>query len=139
MAESRTRARQKKEEIRRLLMESRSGSLNLEMTPDLETIPGLLGDLDAFIQSALAVTENGGLEGFETKNGFDLDRYRDHILSTLTWNPVLFTQLAPLEGVADAREDRVGRFVALIFMDHGREVDLSQHGTDIMIQKVHGG
>ena len=140
MRESRERVKRKKEEIRRLLMESRSGALRLESDPDLGTIPGLLGDLDAFIQSAATFAGNDGFDGFEAKKGFDLDRYRAHIMSVLSWHPVLFSQLDPVEGVcADSREDRVGLFVALIYMDHGREIDLSQHGTDIMIQKVHGG
>jgi hypothetical protein len=121
-------------------MESRSGALTLESEPDLETIPGLLGDLDAFICSAEAFTGNDDFDGFEAKKGFDLDRDRDHIMSVLSWHPVLFSQLEPVEGIsADTREDRVGRFVALIYMDHGREIDLSQHGTDIMIQKVQQG
>jgi DNA-directed RNA polymerase subunit RPC12/RpoP len=140
MWESRERVKRKKEEVRRLLMESRSGALTLESEPDLETIPGLLGDLDAFICSAEAFTGNDDFDGFEAKKGFDLDRYRDHIMSVLSWHPVLFSQLEPVEGIsADTREDRVGRFVALIYMDHGREIDLSQHGTDIMIQKVQQG
>ncbi len=140
MAESRTRARQKKEEIRRLLAESRSGALRLESDPDLEAIPGLLVDLDAFIRSGTAFAEKDDCDGFEAKKGFDLDRYRGHIMSVLSWHPVLFSQLDPVEGVcADTREDRVGRFVALIYMDHGREIVLSQHGADIMIQKVQQG
>jgi hypothetical protein len=50
MRESRARVRQRKEEIGRLLMEARSGTLPLLEEPNLESIHGLSEDLDLFVQ-----------------------------------------------------------------------------------------
>ena len=51
MRESRERKRQKREEIRKLLAESRSETLSFMEEPDLESIPGLLDDLENFIEA----------------------------------------------------------------------------------------
>jgi hypothetical protein len=50
MRKSRERKKRKREEIRKLLADSRSGTLPLMEEPDLESIPGLLEDLDEFIE-----------------------------------------------------------------------------------------
>jgi len=49
MSESRDRKRRKREEIRRLLAESRSNTLVFMEEPELDTIPGLASDLDELI------------------------------------------------------------------------------------------
>jgi hypothetical protein len=128
MKESRDRARRKREEIRRLLAGSRSGALDLMEEPSLESIPGLIQDLNDFIQP----------EGVETfaltmDDCFRMDQYREHISSVLSWEGVLFSDIAPLIG--DYRRDKIWRFITLIFMENGREVELTQYGRNLLVQR----
>ena len=130
MQKSRRRAHRKKEEIMRLIAESRSGSFPLLEDPNLESIPGLLKDLDGFI--------NDGSDGvdelyFELDQSFEMDKYREHILSNLGWNNTLFSNIDPF--INDGRKDRIWRFVTLVFMQHEREVDMEQNGNDLLIQR----
>jgi hypothetical protein len=37
---------------------------------------------------------------------------------------------------ADPHEDRIRRFVTLIFMQHEREVELTQSDNDLLIEKM---
>lgn len=131
MQDYRTRVKQKKEEIRRLLAESRSGVLQLTEEPCLESLNGLTQDLDQFIQNGATEFE---LSDFEAKSDFHMNDYRNHILSTLSWDSAFFSEIKPLK--EDTREDRVWRFVTLVFMDNDGEVDLIQNDNDILIQRV---
>jgi hypothetical protein len=130
MRESRRRSQRKKEEIRRLLVESRSGALPLLEDPNLESIPGLLDDLDGFINDGLNAI--GGFH-FDLETPFEMDKYREHILSNLGWNSTQFTDIDPF--IDDYRKDRVWRFVTLVFMQHDREVDIEQNGNELLIQR----
>jgi len=129
MREYRERARKKRLEIARLLTKARSEDLVFDGSLDLESVPGLLENLDAFVNESVA-------HDFwvELKQPFNMSRYRDHILSVLSWDGVLFSDIHPL--VADSRSDRAFRFVTLVYLDHEREVELSQDGDDIFIQRV---
>ena len=69
----------------------------------------------------------------DTGNIFDMEDYRRHILAMLGWDPVLFSEITPL--AEDDRTDRVGRFITLVFMDNEQEVDLTQNGADLLVQK----
>jgi hypothetical protein len=132
MRESRSRAKAKREEIRRLLAESRSGSLPLLENPDLESIPGLVQDLNDFIQqNSISVGEFF----FDTAPRFRMDEYRKHILSILSWDEMLFSNMAPL--IQEYRQDKIWRFMTLIYMQHECEVDITQYGNDLLVQKVH--
>ena len=132
MRKSRRRSQRKKEEIRRLLAESRSGAFPLLEDPDLESIPGLLKDLDGFINDG----SNGvGDLYFELDQPFEMDKYREHILSNLGWNDTLFSDIDPF--INDGRRDRIWRFVTLVFMQHDREVDIEQNGNELLIQRYH--
>ena len=90
MTESRERKRKKREEIRRLLAESRSGTIFLTEVPSLERIPDLVRDLDDFIQSGLGWAKE---EGWGVEDGFHMEEYRNHILSILSWDNRLFTEI----------------------------------------------
>jgi len=131
MQEHRIRAQRKREEVRRLLAENRSGEWLLDEQPDLEVVPGLVEALDGFIESDQAETT-----GFisESWDQYDFGAYRSHLLAGLGWSPVLFSELIPLAG--DARQDRIWRFMTLLFMDQAREIDLSQHGQDLLVRRV---
>jgi len=130
MQDSRRRAMVKKEEIKRLLAESRSGALTITDEPDFNTISELFEDLDRFIQSNPYQISD---ESFDLKSGFDMNMYRTQILSFLDCSPILFSDVSPLTD--DCRRDRVRRFITLIFMDNDREVNLQQHGDDLLIRR----
>lgn len=132
MRNSRDRARKRKEAIRMLLAESRSAELSLMQTPDLDSIPGLVRDLDEFI--------NGGLieictVPFDSASRFRMGDYRDHILSRLDWDNIHFSEIGPI--IEDFRQDKIWRFVTLVFMENDREVELTQDGDDLWVQKTY--
>ena len=130
MRDSRRRAMVKKEEIRRLLADSRSGALTLTDEPDFNTLPELFEDLDRFIQSNPYQISD---EPFDLKTDFDMTMYRTHILSLLPHFPIRFSDVSTLTG--DCRRDRVRRFITLIFMDNDREIYLQQYGDDLLIRR----
>ena len=132
MQEHRTRIQNKKEAMRRLLAESRSAEWLLDEAPNLEEIPGLLEALQGFVRPASEASGHLFLEG---EDAYDYSVYRRHLLSGLGWSPALFSEMHPY--AADARRDRIWRFMTLLFMDQAREVDLSQHGSDLMIRRLH--
>lgn len=129
MRESRERKKRKREEIRKLLAGSRSEILSLMEEPDLESIPGLLEDLDEFIETETP-------EEFQPDDGiiFNIDNYRNHILSLLNWDPVCFRQIMPIDD--DMRRDQVWRFITLIYMQNDREVEIDQLENDLQIQRL---
>jgi hypothetical protein len=129
MKESRARAKRKKEEVRRLLAESRSGTLLLTEEPSLEAIPGLNDALNDFIRAEWLRNYE-----FASKAGFRMDDYRDHILSVLGLGSRLFSDITPM--IDDSRRDRIWRFVTLTFMAQDRVVELTQYGTDILVGRV---
>jgi hypothetical protein len=131
MRESRERGRKRKEEIGRLLMEARSGALPLLEQPNLESINGLLQDLDLFVQHG---SEDVLPCGFEPKQEFSMARYRDHILARLGWGAVSFSGI-PAMG-EESRQDRAWRFITLVFMQNERVVDLVQEGDNIWVQRL---
>jgi hypothetical protein len=131
MRQSRERKQQKREVLRQLLASSRSDPLQLTEVPDLTVIPGLLEDLDTFIQ-----TEMPGLGDLLPNDGsrFDMDRYRRHILSILGWSDLRFSAVASL--LENTRQDRVWRFVTLVFMQQDGEIDMVQEASDLFIRRV---
>ena len=128
MQDSRRRAMVKKEEVRKLLAESRSGELTLKDDPDFDAIPELFKDLDMFIQNNAYQLSDGA---FDLKSGFDMTPYRNQTLSLLSQSPIRFSSITPIPG--DDRLDKVRRFITLIFMDNDREVNIQQHGNDLLI------
>ncbi|MDY6990177.1 MAG: hypothetical protein SWQ30_19215 [Thermodesulfobacteriota bacterium] len=132
MRESRARAKRKRDEIRRFLVEARSPELPLMEAPDLESIPGLVADLDDFI---LTGSDEMLDLAFETESSFRIDDYREHILSALGWSPMLFSEVVPL--IEDNRQDKIWRFITLIFMEHDREVELTEQNRDLLVQRVY--
>jgi len=132
MQESRKRAKSKKEEIRKLLAESRSGRLSFMEGPDLGSVPGLLDDLNDFVRGS----PDQICHLFMPINSpFNMDNYRKHILSGLGWDSLLFSRMDPL--IENRRLDKIYRFVTLIFMQNDREVELTQHGHDLLVQRVY--
>ena len=130
MRESRERKKKKREEIRKLLAQSRSDTLSLTEFPDIEVIPGLIEDLNEFIQKTSYEAPH---YSFEAENEFDLNKYREHILTVLSWDNMLFSEIEPL--IDDIRDDKIYRFITLVFMDHDREIKLNQLGDDLSVQR----
>ncbi len=128
MRESRARKKRKREEIRKLLAGSRSGALSLMEEPDLESIPGLLDDLDNFIE-----TETPEIYQSDEGNIFNIENYRDHILSLLGWNSVRFHRILPIDD--DQRQDQVWRFITLIYMQNDQEIEIEQLENDLLVQR----
>lgn len=132
MREARQRSKRKKEELKQLLANSRSNALTLTENPDLESVPGLVEDLDAFVQ---VESDTANQTVLVEKPPFSMDDYRSHINSVLTWDRISFSEIVPL--IDDIRIDRIWRFITLVYMQQDREVNLSQYGKDIMIKKVY--
>lgn len=132
MKEFRQRQKRKREEIKRLLAESRSDGWELSQIPDIDCINELGKDLDDFIQ-----WDQGSEESSTTCDQpmFDINEYRDHIHAALGWNSILFTEIDPIGD--DIRTDRIARFITLVFMDNEQEVELAQQGDDILVQRVY--
>jgi hypothetical protein len=129
MRESRARAKRKREEVKRLLGGSRSGVLQLMEEPCLESVPGLTQALNDFIGIEMA---DGA--SFAPKSRFSMGDYRNHILSILGVGSRLFSDIAPLS--SDHRKDKVWRFITILFMTQDREVELTQYGADILVERV---
>ena len=132
MQESRRRIKEKKEEIRRLLAESRSGALHLMEEPHLDSIPGLIQDLNDFVQKGSC---EAGEVFFDTQTAFHMNDYHDHIMSILSRESILFSNIDPR--IEDSHQDRIWRFITLIFMQNDHEVELTQYGNHILVQKVY--
>ena len=132
MQESRQRKKAKREEIRRLLAESRSDELVFIEEPDLESIPDLVCDLDEFIQDE-DLNFNPGV--YDQGNIFDIEKYRSHIQSMLGWDPVHFSDIRPLED--SHRKDRAYRFITLIYMEHDHEIEIEQQKDELFIQRIY--
>jgi hypothetical protein len=132
MRESRARSKSKIEKLKQLLADSRSNTLTLTDTPDLESIPGFVDDLNDFIQ----VTPDETVQMMSSDRlQFSMRAYRRHIYSFITWDGIAFSKIAPL--VDDVRVDRIWRFITLIYMYQDREVTLCQQGQDIFVKKVY--
>jgi len=132
MQEHRRRVRQEREEMKRLLANSRSGTLLLTEEPHLESLDGFVQDLDAFIESR---DHDPRDPGFEAKSVFSMDRYRSHILSCLAAETVLFSDIVQVD--ENIRRDKAWRFITLVFMQNDRVVDLIQEGDNIWVQRLH--
>jgi predicted RNA-binding Zn-ribbon protein involved in translation (DUF1610 family) len=126
MAESRHRKCDKREQVRKMLAESRSGPVS-PPPADLEAIPGLLDAL------------NGLTVGVDVAawlplcKGFDLNRYQRHVQGYLSEVELGFDDIPPLD--QDARLDRIWRFIAIIFLAHAGQVIIEQEGQRILVRQ----
>ena len=127
MQEARDRERRKKEELKAILSGSKSDTLMLLEEPVLEGIPGLTEALDCFIGTQIIVN-------LSLTSGFRMNDYRNHILSLLGIGSRLFSDMPAL--LEDVKKDKIWRFVTLIFMQHEKEVQLTQYGSDILVERV---
>jgi hypothetical protein len=129
MRESRQRKAAQREEIRRMLADSRSEAMEMEQMPSIESVPGLVADLDSFI----ATSGLAALSAFAGFDEFKLEEYRKAILDGLDCGSRMFSAFPALNG--NVRLDKVRRFITLLFMCQAREVALTQYGNDILVSK----
>jgi hypothetical protein len=106
--------------------------LDVTETPNLESLPGLVEDLNDFIGAE--PTEMAQVV-FDERPQFRMDDYRVHINSILGWDCILFSEIAAL--IDDIRDDKIWRFITLVYMQHDREVKLTQHENDILVKRVY--
>jgi hypothetical protein len=130
MSISRENKRRRRDEIRRLLANSRSETLQFDEELSLSEIPGLEQALDDFIGDP---TDFPDSFSDERRDGFLMDTYHEHILSIVDESTILFDSIPPL--AEDLRLDRVRRFITLIYMEQDGEVDLIQHDESILVEK----
>ena len=126
VAEHRERQRERRERIRQMLAETRSEPVQPPLA-DLAASPGLVDALDALTKGIVS-----GPIGPQRAR-FDLERYEAHILAHIGPFDLSLDQIPPLG--ENARQDRVWRFIAVIFLAHARLVDVRQAGPTIMVMK----
>lgn len=132
MRESRERKKQKHSEIQALLKESRSDPIIHEYYPNLDEITGLTEAIDAMVCSPIPKEL---LISVPRDQRFDLEQYKTHILSVLYETcEVLFDDICPL--IDNSRKDRIFRFITLVFMNHWGDIELSQYGEKLLVEKV---
>lgn len=129
MRKSRENKERRLAKLKELLASSRSNALALTEMSGLNDIPGLTEDLDAFLGSMPQVE----LRAFQGHGEFVMDAYREAILGYLGGLEVMFSSFPAL--CEDVRVDRARRFVTLIYMEHEREVVLTQYGNDILVER----
>lgn len=129
MRDSRERARQKREEIRLLLMKSRSGPLVVADLPGLEEVPGLVDALDLFVSTGPKTSPQPLVDD----DIFDMDQYRRVLLQAMTDYSIWFDALPRVS--ANARLDRVRRFITLVYLEQEGLVDLVQYGERIVVTR----
>ena len=124
MAESRQRQQEKLRQVREMLSQSRSEAISYDSI-DLDSIPGLVAALNSLAQ---------GIDEkllIELKGKFDLDRYQSHIKAHLQDFPIDLRGIPAL--IENARKDLIWRFVAAIFMEHEKQVQVQQEGQTIWL------
>jgi hypothetical protein len=133
MQKHREQSQRRKERILRQMQEARSDELVLLEEPNIESLPGLLEDLDRLVEAGNPVPDE---IGFVVDSGFAMTDYRHHIFSALQCGSRFFSGITCLG--PNPRKDRAFRFVTLIFMQHDCEVELNQQDDDILIERLIG-
>jgi len=129
MNESRQRKKQKHEQIKQMLAESRSARLFSTQEPSLANLPGWEPELNKFVNTAIP---EEFLHNIPTQPLFEMDIYRQHILELVPGCVVHFEGISNI--IEDQKLDRVFRFITAVFMQHDGEIILEQnHDGRIMI------
>lgn len=127
MAASRQRKKEQRERVRKMLADSRSDGLSLQVA-DLSDTPGLVDALN----SLTAGTDTGLGFTVQSHDEFNLGRYEKHIQAHIGDYPV---SLVDIPHLSNGRKDLIWRFIAIIFLAHTGIVDIWQDGQDIMVIK----
>ena len=112
------------------------GTLHLQTTQDFVKAKACFeAALKKGAEIVQAESDGANQTVFVEKPHFSMDDYRNHINSILTWDGIPFSEIVPL--IDDIRIDRIWRFITLIYMQHDREVKLTQHENDILVKRVY--
>jgi rubredoxin len=126
MAASRQQKKKRCEELRRKVMQYRSGSIQTEPA-EFAGMADLLAAIDNLTKG---IKPNIPLPA---EDGFDLNRYQRHIQAHID---EFETNLRDIPQVIEnARKDLIWRFIAVIFLAHAAVVKIEQDGLDIMVTK----
>jgi len=129
VAKSRQRKRYK-EELRKAQIRFCSGELLLLSKINRDWIDDFEGDLNEFVSSAEKPYDS---DIFDTGKDFDLCEYWHHIQRQIDSNEIFFSDIIPLYD--DSRKDRARCFVALVFMEHDRQVWMTEYNDDILVER----
>ena len=131
MAESRAKSRQRREMMRLARRGERSRGLTLLEEPRVDLLPGLSEALAGFIGFEAGALDEGF--HFDASEFPGLHVYRQHILDLVArYRQVMFSRIDPLTD--EPKRDRAMRFVALIFLLHDGEVQVTQYSSDVEIE-----
>jgi len=108
----------------------RSGDLLLLSKIDLSRIEKFETDLDEFVSDA---NKQADSDDFDTGNDFDLLKYWRHISRQIGSNEMFFSEISPIFN--DSRQDRARCFTALVFMEHERQIWMTEYGDDILVER----
>jgi len=126
MAESRRRKEEQFQQVKEMLAQSRSQVLDSDAV-DLNSIPGLLAALNSL---AAGIDEKLLIE---LKNKFDLGRYQEHIKAHIQDFPIDLRSIPAI--IENTRKDLIWRFIAVIFLEHERAVEICQEGQTIWVSR----
>lgn len=124
MAESRQRKKMQQEKVQQMLAQSRSNTLSL-LPANLEAYPDLIQALNRLSEGPQVSMK------VESKDGFDLHRYTDHIQAHIQDFPISLSDIPPL--TENRRNDMIWCFIAAIFMAHTSQLNIWQDGPKIMV------
>jgi len=126
MKKSRQQKKNKREELRRNVIQYRSNSLQTEPV-NLSSIADLLASIDGLTKG---IKPNIPLP---TEDCFDLNRYERHIQAYIGTVEINLRDIPSLH--ENKRKDLIWRFIAVIFLAHAGIVDIRQDGLDIRVAK----
>lgn len=126
MAESRQRKRELRERVQEMLATSRSGWADVPPVSACE-MSGLMDALNQLSRKSEVQLHPAVM------SGFNLKRYQSHVQAHIGLLPVSLRQIPPLS--EDARKDLIGRFIAILFLDHAGIVKIWQDGLEIMVMQ----
>ena len=127
MAEHRQQKKDRRDRVRQMLAECRSQPLDIPTTLDFDSVPGLLDALNMMTSEAVECFAQ------EKRETFDLKQYQDCVRAHLSETPVSLDDIPAL--IDDTRQDRIWRFIAIIFLAHAGVIDIWQDGSTIMVMK----
>ena len=124
MQKSRRQKMIRREQLRRKVMQYRSGGIQTEPA-EMSGMADLLAAIDGLSKG---IKPNIPLPNEE---GFDLNRYQRHIQVHIDDFETNLRDIPPL--IENARKDLIWRFIAVIFLAHAGVVKIRQDGLDIMV------
>jgi len=124
MAESRQRRHERRLQIQQLVQENRSPGL-LPGPADLSGMTELVAALNSLSAGAPPVNLPA------PRPWFDLKRYEAHVRAQLGSFPLNLEQIPPLS--PNTRLDRIGRFIAIIFLAHAGAIHVWQEQATVWV------